>query len=70
LFLLTQIAQSEQGKNYLIHHAALPLLTILGMKQPNQHEFAYMIMKELSGQDFGEHNQQAWLAWIKQVKVS
>jgi hypothetical protein len=54
----------------LIHHADIPLLTILAMKQPNQQEFAYMIMKELSGQDFGEHNQQAWLAWIKQAKAS
>lgn len=70
LFLLAQLAQSKRGKTYLIHHADIPLLTILAMKQPNQQEFAYMIMKELSGQDFGEHNLRAWQAWMKKAKLA
>jgi len=70
LFLLAELAQSKPVKTYLIQHADRQLLTILAMKQPNQQEFAYSIMKELSGQDFGEHNLQAWQAWVQNAKAS
>lgn len=70
LFLLTEIAKSKQGKSYLIHHAETPLINILAMKQPNQQEFAYMIMKEISGKDFGEHNVKAWASWFEKAKIT
>lgn len=70
IFVLVELAQSKQGKAYLLHHAEAPLLTMLAMKQPNQQGFAYIIMKELSGKDFGEHNLKAWTSWFKKAKVT
>lgn len=42
------------------------LVDMLAMRQPNNHDFAYLILKLLAGRDFGEHGEPpiaAWRSW-------
>ena len=64
LFLLSVLAESASTKRYLIQDAKTPLLNILRMQQPNQHDFAYEILKKISGQDFGSTNDILWENWF------
>lgn len=64
LFLLSVLAQSKATKRELTQHAKAPLLAILRLQQPNQHDFAYRILKEISQQDFGPHDEARWAAWF------
>jgi len=41
------------------------LVELLALRQPNNHDFAYKILKHVSGKDFGEHAIAAWRAWLK-----
>lgn len=41
------------------------LVDMLALKQPNNHDFAYSILKQVSGRDLGEHAVDAWRAWLR-----
>ncbi len=41
------------------------LLAMLRLEQPNNHNFAYSILKTISGKSFGERDYAAWEAWLK-----
>lgn len=40
------------------------LLAMLRLRQPNNHDFAYMILTAISGQDLGARDYDAWAAWL------
>jgi hypothetical protein len=52
------------------HHAAIKaragavLVDMLALRQPNNRDFAYLILKHISGRDLGEHAIAAWRAWL------
>lgn len=50
----------------MIARAGPTLLKLLALEQPNNHDFAYQILKQVSGQDFGEHEVARWRAWLLQ----
>jgi hypothetical protein len=66
LFLLSVLSQSEATQQYLIAHGKAPLLNILRLQQPNQHDFAYQILKAISHEDFGPHDERRWAIWFDQ----
>jgi hypothetical protein len=41
------------------------LVDMLALRQPNNHDFAYLILKTISGRDFGEHAVDDWRAWVR-----
>lgn len=41
------------------------LVDMLALRQPNNHDFAYTILKQLSGRDLGERAIDAWRAWLR-----
>ncbi len=45
--------------------AGATLLAMLRLQQPNNHDFAYRILKVISGQDFGERDYSAWEGWLR-----
>ncbi len=65
LFILLTIAESKAGKQKIIQQDKGSLLAILRLKQPNNHDIAYLILKKISGKDFGDTNIQGWKQWIK-----
>jgi hypothetical protein len=40
------------------------LVDMLALRQPNNHDYAWRILKTLHGDDLGEHAIDAWRAWV------
>jgi hypothetical protein len=49
----------------VIQQAGPTLLKLLALEQPNNHDFAYQILKDVSGRDFGERDIAAWQQWLR-----
>jgi hypothetical protein len=58
------LASRPENKKLLIRDAGPKLIEILKLLQPNNHDFAYLILKKISGKDFGERNYGAWVQWL------
>lgn len=41
------------------------LIKLLKLRQPNNHDVAYRILKEISHKNYDEHDYQNWAQWIK-----
>ena len=65
LFALYSIAKRPDKRRYLIQSCGPLLVSILKLQQPNNHDPAYLILKSLSGKDFGERDYAAWENWLK-----
>jgi len=48
--------------------AGATLIAMLRLKQPNNHGFAYAILKKVRGQDLGERDYDAWEAWLTKLQ--
>ena len=70
LFVLDSLAQSKKGKTLLIQEGRDRLLAILQLKQPNNHDFAYLILKKISGQNYGEYDMRAWRDWFNKAQTA
>ncbi len=49
----------------IVERAGTTLLAMLRLQQPNNHDFAYSILKAISGEDLGERDHAAWEAWLR-----
>lgn len=67
LNVLQEVAQSRQGKNYLLHYAKTQLVALLQLKQPNNHNMAYQILKTISAKQYADTDIAAWKKWQKTV---
>ena len=65
LLVLLSAIDSNDVKQQIQEHGIPRLLKLLALKQPNNHEPAYLILKKVSGKDFGENDLAAWQAWAK-----
>jgi len=45
--------------------AALVLLRLLRLEQPNNHDPAYQILRQVSGEEYDERDYAAWEAWVE-----
>jgi hypothetical protein len=48
----------------IIKQSGNTLINLLKLKQPNNHDYAYLILKEISHQTYSEHDYQHWQQWI------
>lgn len=64
LATLDELATREKNKGPLIRKGGPRLIQILKLLQPNNHDYAYGILKKISGNDFGERNYKAWGKWF------
>jgi hypothetical protein len=56
---------SAHVRDQIVAGAGEVLADMLALKQPNNHDYAYKILKDLSGRDLGEHDVDAWRAWLR-----
>jgi hypothetical protein len=49
----------------IIAEAGDTLIKLLKLRQPNNHDVAYRILKIISRKDYDEHDYQSWAKWIK-----
>ncbi|STX41047.1 Uncharacterised protein [Legionella donaldsonii] len=69
LGILAKAADSQDEKKIIIQKGGENLLAILKLKQPNNHDIAYLILKKISGKDFGDTNLAAWKKWLESAQI-
>lgn len=68
LCVLYKAVESRDSKNLVIQKGGDRLLALLRLKQPNNHDIAYLILKKISDKDLGETNILAWEQWLSLAK--
>jgi hypothetical protein len=63
LAIVDGLADRPENAAAIRAHGRL-LVALLALEQPNNHDFAYGILKKVSGQDFGERDVAAWERWL------
>lgn len=66
-YTLVSLSLKEKNKKPILCSGGKILLEMLKLVQPNNHDPAYVVLKNISGQDFGERNYPAWENWLNQV---
>lgn len=68
LIVIYEAAQSLKAKNKIIADGGDSLLKLLQLKQPNNHEWAYKILKRLSNKNWGDRDYTSWKKWLESAK--
>lgn len=63
LILLNAMAEDKQYQPVLIKEAGAQLIRLLKLKQPNNHDEAYQILRKISHQKYSEHAYSDWQNW-------
>lgn len=64
---LLNIAQNNSDKaRLIIKSCGNNFIRLLELKQPNNHDVAYQLLKESSHKNYGEHDYASWSKWIKE----
>ncbi len=66
LLVLLSLIDSTEVKAQLRAHGVSRLLRLIALKQPNNHDVAYLLLKKISEKNFGERDLISWQAWAKQ----
>ncbi len=67
LYIAESLASQPKYAKYIAEHAGKQLLDELKMLQPNLHGGAYMVLKKISGKEYGERDYKAWQDWLDQA---
>ena len=70
LHVILNSIKTDHTKKIIIQKGGKKLLALLKLKQLNNHEPAYLILKRISGKKYGEYDINAWEKWIAQAKNS
>lgn len=62
--LLGMIKSDPNIHQQVIQQAGFTLVELLKLSQPNNHDFAYHILKEISHKNYSEYDYQSWSAWL------
>lgn len=65
-YTLVCLSQKQKNKKIILQSAGPILLDMLKLQQPNNHDPAYAIFKNISGQNFGERDYDAWEKWLQE----
>ncbi|MDI9818509.1 MULTISPECIES: HEAT repeat domain-containing protein [unclassified Legionella] len=68
--LLGLIKSDSASHAQVIKQAGYTLVDLLKLRQPNNHDFAYEILKEISHKNYGEYDYQSWSQWIDEEQNS
>ena len=68
LYVLRNAVVTQDAKKQLLEKGGDKLVEIFRLKQPNNHDLAYELLKTISGKDFGSTNVAAWSRWVSSAK--
>ncbi|MFA5960575.1 MAG: hypothetical protein WC785_08655 [Tatlockia sp.] len=60
----------KKSRMLIIHKGKKNLLALLQLKQPNNHDWAYLLLKKISGKNYGAYNLSAWEKWFAEGNKS
>ena len=69
--IVAGLLERPDGARYqraVVERAGPTLIAMLRLKQPNNHDFAYEILKRISSKTFGERDYAAWEKWLRSVR--
>ena len=64
-YTLVWLSKNKKYKKVIIQSVGQVLLDMLKLEQPNNHDPAYSILKNVSGKNFEERDYEAWEKWLK-----
>ena len=64
LYVVSVAAKDKTNHPLIVTEGASHIIQLLALKQLNNHDIAYLILKLLSGKDLGEHNIMGWQQWL------
>lgn len=64
LFILWNLANVKNVQNAIIKQSGDRLIKLLQLKQPNNHDIAFLLLKKISGKNYGENKVAAWQKWL------
>jgi hypothetical protein len=70
LAIVSAAAKSPANRNTILQLGGENIVQLLALKQINNHAFAYVILKDLSGKDLGEYNIAAWQKWVTEARTN
>jgi hypothetical protein len=65
--VLAALTRREEHRDAITRRAGPVLLEMLRLQQPNNHDFAYMILTTISGKQYGERDYVRWEAWVEKA---
>lgn len=68
LAVLASLSMKDENKKLIQEKLGPTLLKIIRLKQPNNRDFAYQIMKNLSGKSFSADDFSSWEKWMKDMR--
>ncbi|MCA0404157.1 MAG: hypothetical protein LCH30_10245 [Proteobacteria bacterium] len=63
LWVLVGTSKNPKQQAIIKQKARYRLIELLKLTQPNNHEPAYIILKNISGKNYSEHDYKAWKKW-------
>lgn len=67
LAVLLNASSDKVSRALIIEKGRHDLLALLQLKQPNNHNWVYLLLKKISGKNYGEYNINAWGKWFSMV---
>jgi hypothetical protein len=67
LYLLAALSLRPELHDRIRRQAAPTLLRLLRLIQPNNHHPAYLVLKNISGESFGDRDYDAWERWLQRA---
>lgn len=64
------IKSNPATHSQIIHQSGNTLIELLKLKQPNNHDFAYQMLKTLSHKNYSEYDYKSWSQWIDEQQNS
>lgn len=62
--LWDMVRKDRSIHSLVIIDSGTTLINLLKLQQPNNHDYAYLILREISHQNYSEHDYQHWQQWI------
>lgn len=66
--LLNIVLKNKSSHQFVIKRSGDTLINLLKLYQPNNHDFAYRILKAISKKDYSERDYQSWQNWVDSEK--
>jgi hypothetical protein len=66
--IIASLAQFPRYREAVLSQALPTVLRLLRLQQPNNHAYAWEILKKASGKDYGERDYAAWETWVAQPR--
>lgn len=66
--ILCGLADRAEHQKTIAQCCGATLLQMLKLSQPNNHDHAYIILRKISGKEFGDRDYEAWEKWLKEYQ--